>query len=275
MVYPARVLGLLLPVLYLLFGIQIVETDLTSTLQHFLPFFLWQMVTLGWISQGRSLPIMSDVSQLVVTPAIVKAVFIGLARPKGQKFKVTAKGGDRDLRFVEWPLLRTFGGLVALNLAAIAYAFAIDVRGELLANAGVALAWTWFNLVILAITCFICVEQPRRRKAERFATDEAILVELDGQSAIYRMIDISISGAQIQGASPIPAGTRFSCTIRGREVEATVVRCLGGSFAIKFSESLEARVTMIRAFYAGRYLHPYEGVRSLSVCKAVLDRLFA
>nr|WP_244498272.1 glycosyltransferase [Aureimonas ureilytica] len=274
-VYPARILGLLLPILYLLFGLHIVETDLASTLQNYLPFFLWQMVTLGWISQGRSLPIMSDVSQVIVTPAIVKAVFIGLARPKGQKFKVTAKGGDRDLRFVEWPLLRTFGALAALNLAAIAYAFAIDVRGELLANGGVALVWSWFNLVILAITCFICVEQPRRRKAERFATDEAILVELDGQSAIYRLLDISISGAQIQGASPMPAGTRFSCTIRGREVEATVVRCLGGSFAIKFSEVLESRVSMIRMFYAGRYLKPFFGVQPTRVGRAILQRVLS
>ncbi|WP_082652813.1 glycosyltransferase [Aureimonas sp. AU12] len=274
-VYPARVLGLLLPLLYLLFGLHIVETDLSSTLEHFLPFFLWQMVTLGWISQGRSLPIMSDVSQVIATPAIIKAVFVGLARPKGQKFKVTAKGGDRDLRFVEWPLLRIFAALIALNLSAITYAFAIDVRGDLLTNAGVALIWCWYNLAILAITCFICVEQPRHRKAERFPTNEAIGIDLDGGSESYHLIDISISGARIEGTSPVPAGTTLSCTIRGRTVDATVVRCLGGSFAIKFDESLNVRVTMIRAFYTGRYLEAFHGVNPTDVGRAVVQRVFS
>ena len=40
----------------------------------------------------RALPIMGDLSHLLAATSILKAVWQGLTRPKGQKFVVTAKG---------------------------------------------------------------------------------------------------------------------------------------------------------------------------------------
>ena len=74
----------------------------------FLPFYAVQSQVMAWISHGRVVPILTDVAQMLTAPAALKAVFIGLLKPRGHKFKVTAKGGDRSVRFVEWPLLRGF-----------------------------------------------------------------------------------------------------------------------------------------------------------------------
>ena len=51
--------------------------------------------------------------------ASFKAVWQGLTRPKGQKFVVTAKGGDRSKRFVQTRLLALFMTLLLLTIAAI------------------------------------------------------------------------------------------------------------------------------------------------------------
>jgi cellulose synthase (UDP-forming) len=140
-VYSTKVLGLIVPWLFLLFGIKAVHADLFELLKYFLPFYVWHAFTMAWISHGRALAIMSDVSQYIAAPAVLKAVAMGLAKPKGHKFKVTAKGGDRNRRFVEWPLLRIYGAALVITLFAISYAFILNLRGEAIAYGGLALAW--------------------------------------------------------------------------------------------------------------------------------------
>ena len=115
-VYGTKMFGLVVPWLYLLFGIKAVYADLFELLKYFLPFYIWHAFTMTWISRGRSLAIMTDVSQYIAAPAVLKAVITGLVRPKGHKFKVTAKGGDRNQRFVEWPLLRLYGSALLITL---------------------------------------------------------------------------------------------------------------------------------------------------------------
>ena len=138
----------------------------------FSPYFIWHITTMNWLTRGRLIPIMSDVSQLIAAPEILKAVVIGLVKPQGQKFKVTAKGGDRGRRFVEWPLFRFFGALLLLTVASIGYALHVNVRGDGVEFGVLALFWSWYNCAVLLVVCVVCIEQPRRRKAERFETDE-------------------------------------------------------------------------------------------------------
>ena len=154
--YGMKVLGLVVPWLYLLFGIKAVYADLSELLRYFLPFYVWHAFTMAWISRGRSLAIMTDVSQYIAAPAVVKAIIMGLIRPKGHKFQVTAKGGDRNQRFIEWPLLRLYGSALLITLLAIAYAFIINPQGDSIAYGGLALAWSLYNCVILAIVCLVC-----------------------------------------------------------------------------------------------------------------------
>jgi hypothetical protein len=46
-----------------------------------------------------------------------------LRAAQGQRFQVTAKGGDRNQGFVEWTVMRPFMGLLVLSLAAVLWAF--------------------------------------------------------------------------------------------------------------------------------------------------------
>ena len=217
---------------------------------------------------------MSDVAQFIAAPAIVKAVVTGLLKPQGHKFKVTAKGGDRGQRFVEWRLLRFYLSALVINLAGIAMAFLVHVRGDSIAYGDLALVWSWYNSIVLMIVCFVCIEQPRRRKAERFEVDEAVQIVSRGHSKIYRLADISITGARFRGEVPSPVGTSVKCTLRGQTVDAMIVRQLPDGFAVKFDESLDARIVMIRNFYAGGYITAIHAIEPAGVGKAVLSRIF-
>ena len=72
---------------------------------------------------------------------------LGLIRPIGHKFKVTAKGGDRSHGMVQWPMLRIFLVYLAFTAAGVIWEFSSDDASAL------ALFWSWFNIVILVLAC--------------------------------------------------------------------------------------------------------------------------
>jgi cellulose synthase (UDP-forming) len=272
--YVVKVFGLVVPSLYLLFGIKALEADLSVLLGYFLPFYIWYSLTVAWISRGRSMAVMSDVAQYIALPAVLKAVATGLLKPQGYKFNVTAKGGDRDQSFIEWPLLRVYGTAMAITLAGIVYAFVLHVRGDSIAYGGLALAWSLYNAIILMIVCLVSIEKPRRRKAERFERDEPVLFDIGGRPGIYRLADMSITGARFVSDKPPPVGTAVHCTLRERKVAALVVRRTGDGFAIRFDETLNTRVDLIRAFYSGDYVSAFTSIRAAPVGKAIMMRIF-
>ena len=272
--YIVKVFGLVVPSLYLLFGIKAVHADLSELLKYFLPFYVWNSLVMAWISRGRLLPVMSDVTQYIALPAVLQAVATGLLRPQGRKFKVTAKGGNRDRRFIEWPLLKIYGTALTITLAGIAYAFVLHLQGDSIAYGGLALAWSLYNAIVLMIVCFVCIEQPRRRKAERFGRDVPVLFDVSGRPGIYRLADISITGARFVSDDPPPVGTAVHCTLLGRKVAALIVRRTSDGFAVRFDESLDTRVDLIRAFYSGDYVSAFTGLRAALVGKAILMRIF-
>ncbi len=272
-VYPARMMGLIVPILYLLFGVNAVHAELHEVAEYFLPYFLWTIISMSWVTRGRVMPVMSDVCHFVAAPAIIKAVVMGLTKPQGHKFKVTAKGGDRSRGFIEWPLLRIYGSLLALTVLSIAVSFGTDARGDRASFGTLALAWSWYNMIVLAIVCFVCIEQPRRRKSERFATSEAITLMVGDTAHQCRLADISITGAAFRGEAPAANQTDIMCRLNGRDVPAVIVRNGTGGFAVRFDASLSTRVAVVRHFYSQNYVRAFEEVFVSGVGKAVIKRM--
>ena len=167
-----RLLAFVVPSLYLLFGIQAVHASLIDAISYICPFFIAQVVVLLWLTEGRILPIMSDLYGTLCATEVVKAVAAGFFQPKGHKFKVTAKGGDRSKRIIQWPVLRIFLFYLVLNVLGIANTFVLNQSVGLTDTSVMALFWSWYNIVILVLACFVCIEQPQRRYRHRFPTNE-------------------------------------------------------------------------------------------------------
>jgi cellulose synthase (UDP-forming) len=160
----SRAIGLIVPPLSLALGLHPFHASLYDLATRFLPYFLWSGLVMSWLSGGKVMPILFDVSQIIVMPQILKAAAFGLARPQGQKFHVTAKGGDRNQGFVEWTVMRPFVILIVLSLAAVLWAFYVNGGSNEIHYSSLALAWTWYNLIVLVVLCFVCVERPRHRR---------------------------------------------------------------------------------------------------------------
>jgi cellulose synthase (UDP-forming) len=272
-VYLYKLAGIVIPGLYLMFGIRSVQVSLADMLSIFLPYFLIHSLTMSWISRGRVMPIMTDVCQLLTAPAALKAVWLGLIRPHGQKFKVTAKGGDRGTRFVEWPLLRFFGALLFFSVASLLYAFIFSDRYLPIADGALALAWTWYNIAALVVLCCVCIEQPRRRQAGRFATATTAPIFANGKQGVFRMQDISLGGVAFAGKAPAALGERVVVRISDVALPATVVRVSEDSFGVRFENSLRARVALVRYIFSGAHERGISNVAFRPLAGAVLSRL--
>ena len=238
-----------------------------------MPHFVASAIVTGWMAQSRVMPIMTDVTQLLAASQILQAVAHGLLKPKGQKFKVTAKGGDRSQRFVQWPLLNMFLVYLGLTIAGVVWAFLLEDGTKLRDSSALCLFWSWYNIVVLTIACLVCIEQPRYRSAERLATQDLAMVHGGEGASAHRLLDISLGGARLDGAYGGEEGDWMVVDFAGLRLPATVVRRAPNDFAVRFDDVGAARTELIKLVYSGRYSASVARIEPRRVAAAVLERV--
>jgi cellulose synthase (UDP-forming) len=274
--FPFRMACLLAPLLYWLFGISIVDATLPDVIAYFLPYFLAVMIALNWTTGGKIIPILHDVGQMLTMFEIMHAVILGLVKPKGQKFKVTAKGGQRDRITVQWGMMRRFAILAALTLSGMLYGMFSDYALDGGAGDGkvIVLFWSFYNLVALVLAAGVCVELPRFRQDERFATDETVTIEIGDEMVVMRLLDLSVSGARVQGTNDLPPGSVVVVFVdEVGPVTASIVGRYDGSFALSFTGQEAVRDRLIRKLHSKRYSGAAEGVSLEQIITGLVKRV--
>ncbi len=270
--YLFRMAGLVIPILYLLFGIHAVNVGTADGISHFLPYYLAQVVVMAWLSGRRVLPVMTDVSQVLAAREILTAAAIGLFRPKGQKFQVTAKGGDRSKTIIQWRMMSMFLLLLTLTILGIVVSF--TSRESLQDSSAVALYWCWYNMVILIAAIAVCVERPRMRRNDRLRGGQSVVITAAGKAQAFMTADISIGGMRFIGKLDAPLGARVSAELGGTRFDGRVVRRSDTEFAVELDQTLGARAAMIRQVYSGTFRSTIDQISTTVVARKVLARLF-
>ena len=184
----------------------------------------------------------------------MRATQVGLFKPDGHPFKVTAKGGRRDQLVIA--MIRRFGLLASLTLIGMLYASLADfapshVRFDARA---MNLGWSVYNVIVLLMAISVCVELPRYRREERFATSEPVRVRTGDRIFTAPLADVSVSGARIQAPLPGPIGSIATVTLQ--HVGDTEARIIDGSsemFVVEFVAVDKTRDALIRKLFSGRY----------------------
>jgi cellulose synthase (UDP-forming) len=267
-----RMLCQLAPALYFLLNIRMVQADLSDAVAHFAPMVLTQIAVMTWLGSGRMLPLISDVYQMLIAPEIITVVALTLIRPKGHKFKVTAKGIHYAGLNVHWRLLSRFLVMASITMLGLAKVFAFD-RSDLIQDGGALnLFWAWYNLIVLTICCLVCIEQPRRRLDERFSAKEKMFIKTGGQVRVYDVTDISAGGICLAGEVSDPVGSRATVIIGRIKSPAVIARKGANEFAVSLIGD-EAREAMTRLVYSERYGKPMDKVHPSRVFAGILHRL--
>lgn len=273
--YMFRAACFLIPILYLAFGIKALDVVVEEALSYFLPYYLINVTVVAWVSRKTVLPIMNDIGQLIAAKEILMANLVGYFGEKDQKFKVTGKGGDRSKMIIHWDRIRLFGAIITVNMLAIAWSFLIKDTQTNTSADGAVLFWSWYNILVLSIACYCCIERPRFRKSERMAANFALKVTANGQTSTVPVVDVSTGGMMFAGNHTMKVGDEVTVSLEGKELPAKVVRASANDFSISMHDNDDTRRSMIRFVYSGIMHHPKEDIRTHVVAGRVIRRMIA
>ena len=267
-----RMCCMLAPALFFVFDIRMVQASLPDAVAHFAPMVITQVAVTTWLGGGRMLPLISDVYQMLIAPEIIKVVAFTLMRPHGHKFNVTAKGIHNAGLNIQWRLLLRFVALAVITIIGLARVFVFD-NSDLIEDGGALnVFWAWYNLLVLTICCLVCIEQPRRRLDERFATREKAIVRIRDEVRLCDVMDLSASGIRLAGAISDPVGSAANVIMQDFESSAVVARKGANEFALSLIGD-EAREAMTRRVYSERYGKPLDQISASEVFAGILQRL--
>jgi cellulose synthase (UDP-forming) len=265
-----KIMMITAPMVYWWTGTAVISSTIWDMVYWLAPYMLSGMVFMGLLAGNTVFPIMTDVTQLLAAPTIVRTVVTGFIKPWGHPFKVTAKGVSSDAITVQWSILLPFG------LAAVATALGMLINitpySQLNGTPGytINVFWSIFNLSVLCIACAVCVELPKRRRDERFFSDETVVLCFDGHPVpvVCKAVDLSLGGANIQVVGDWPthaAGGIVLFDDGALSMPFEIVRVSdGGGLAIRLVSDTRARRALIRKLFTGTYDNEVERVRIFS-----------
>lgn len=191
--------GLIAPLLYWYGGVSILRADASDYAFHFMPAFFSSTALFVWVSSGRIVPLLTDLTEFVCASRVAPSVWSAMLFRKTQTFRVTTKGVLTDRVQINWTIMLEAGALFALTaFAVLAYRISL-VEGRQPDGGDPTLYtfWSCWNLLILALVMLLAVERPRQRREERFDLNEPAAVLWKGLRQPARLLDMSVSGARI------------------------------------------------------------------------------
>jgi cellulose synthase (UDP-forming) len=266
------------PLFYWWTGTSVINGNLDDMIYWLAPSVVGSILFMTYFAEKRIVPIMTDVTHLLTSVTIVRTVLLGLVKPWGHPFKVTAKGVSSDRIIVQWQLLLPFAILAIATVVGMARnvsQYSLYYGGD---GYAVNIFWSIFNVLMLCIACAVCVEMPKRRQEERFASGEQATIVLSSDVRIPCCIrDISLSGASVEFAIGQIRDTdegwlEFSDEVR---IPFTQVRRLSAGLAIQFSSGHQWRRALIEKLFTGGYENEVPRIRIRAVAAAVGRRLLA
>jgi cellulose synthase/poly-beta-1,6-N-acetylglucosamine synthase-like glycosyltransferase len=244
-----RLASLVCPLLYWYFGIAVVHATVPDVLSYYLPYYIAVLSGLNWISRGLVIPLLNDVSQLLAAWPIARAAVMGLLTKRPQKFRVTAKGGERGRTVIRWPLLRPFAILWALTLGGLLIAFIDPARFSYDQVAGdgmlIVMVWTIYNVVLLLVATLACIERPRENRPQREFAEGAELI-IDDRRLAGWISELGPEQVRVRGLTGLGLGAVGAIEIRGvGAVGATIMQETQDGYKLRLTPAPEQRRRII------------------------------
>lgn len=245
---PFLLLMLLAPVLYWYFGIAAFYTTPQEFVYYGVPALVGFWFYGPWITERKTLPIFTEVTQLVAAYAVTMTMISACFKPFGRPFKVTAKGLDRSKVVVHWKLA---GFFIALMLCLMAGAVNTVMTAQMSGGVVFNLAWTLVALVLDLAAIVACVDLPRLRREERFPFTRTARWRQGSHVQTSQFIDISLDGAAISHSPvmPTPGETLEVSVPEVGWIPAKVVRLSKRRLCVRFKSDEATRHRLIKLIF--------------------------
>jgi cellulose synthase (UDP-forming) len=195
-----RLMYAISPVLYLLFGINLIRGLGTETLAYALPHIILAM-NANYITQKTvRFSFWNEIFEYAMAFQDGIVTLMAMINPGLGSFNVTDKGVSvtkRDFDFESAKVTVITVGILLLSL--IAVPFWLVLRPEATESVIINAFWSIFNLVLLGAALLVALEQPQLRKAHRLNRKlSTIIYGAKGKTWDAQTVDISETGARLR-----------------------------------------------------------------------------
>ena len=278
-----KLMTMVAPALYWWTGLSVLDGTLEDIMFWFMPYTAVSMLYIVTFGEKRVVPLLTDVSQLLIALPIACTVATALLKPFGRPFRVTDKGLSKDRTVIHWGLM------APLLLLAVATALGMLINMSSFSAArgspayAINVVWSVFNVGMLLVACTVCVEPPQLRRTERFSTDEIAWLQLsNGETERCRLIEMSLGGASLvrTGAADIldPESDQPRTGVLMLDggslcVPAEIVRADTDRVSLRFDLDVGLRRQLIVKLFTGRYSNEVESVEIITTARSILRRV--
>jgi cellulose synthase (UDP-forming) len=226
-----RLIMILAPLSFLLFGIHPIKADVTAVIAYILPHIGLSMIANSAISKNYRHSFSADVYEVSIALYTTAVTALALINPKLGKFNVTDKGTKLDAaRFdyrTSWPTLAllglsTLGLMVAFPARLLAYArHGVDPAAldAVLINS----VWALANFITLVAAACVAYERPQHRIRPRVRRSYPCALISQEKTINCRSEDLSETGIRLTFDQPAKVPDNVLVSIRSDWGEQTVV----------------------------------------------------
>jgi cellulose synthase (UDP-forming) len=274
--FPFKLMMLAAPAVYMWTGVSVIAATPADVVYWLLPSVAGSILFLSIYGRNLIVPVMTDVTQLLSAVVAITNVSIGLFRPHGRAFKVTAKGVMRGGITVQWGLMWPFLAIAGATISGLALNATSDSSQVGGAGFAVNVFWCLYSIVLIGLFCLCCIEFPRQRTDERFSADERGVVLWPGGAGVEcRVRDISLGGARLTAGAWRAAHRQGVLLLDDGRVRVPFepLRARGGELAIRFDDSPAVRRMLIGRLFGGDYGREVEHIAVRRVLGTLVSRL--
>lgn len=195
----ARIIFLLMPLAYLVFGLQVYHASMLEILAYTIPHVIATYMISTMLFGRTRWPLVSEIYEILQCAFTLKALIKVFLKPREPSFVVTPKGESLDKTFVS-PLATVFYWLLFLLLFAfftgVIKFFSDPLTRELTT---VVMLWNGFNLLLLLSVLSVLLERKQVRSQARLpATNNVVIQTVNGNAWVGDLVDLSIGGARMR-----------------------------------------------------------------------------
>jgi cellulose synthase (UDP-forming) len=187
------------PILFLLFGVNLVRGLGVETLAYAIPHIVLGLNANYITNKAARFSFWNEIFEYAMAFQEGLVTMLAVINPKLGRFNVTDKGASVTQRYFDWGSTRiSFLLVILLILSLLAVPFWLVIRPEFQEATLINAFWALFNLILLGTALLVGLEQPQLRRAHRLGRQIAVEIYSSDQGQIFgHTIDVSESGAQV------------------------------------------------------------------------------
>ncbi len=265
----ARVLFLTAPLFYILFGLEVYKASdfelLAYTTPHLMVAIFISQFIYGNVRWGYFSDVYESSLALFTLPAAIEVMM----NPTDPEFEVTPKGEDSSkdrvsnlaIPFVWFSYLFIFGFVMGI--------YKWFAYPELKAALAMTMGWLTFNSIFVVTSLAIASERKQLRDYVRVPSNERVVIKVDGETFVGKIVDMSMSGLAIKLPEKV-VGEMKPKLYAGKEVRilmydmegrlftvyGSFLRFLfGNRFTMRFQDAetnMDLRARLVEMIYGGK-----------------------